>query len=159
LAPAPFNQQPLAYQQQPPQYPPAPQAPFMQQPLAPMAPMSPAMPPPMNAYQNDEPGNEAGLQAGFTGNQPDLEGGLSDAALAKALQNENQPLAFQNGNLPPSDERNFFQPPPAANEQQQEQLPPPPSPQPLADEPASAPPAANPMIAPQPGWDRSATLQ
>ena len=116
----------------------------------PMAPMSAAMPPPMAAYQNDEPGDEAGLQAGFTGNQPDLETGLNDAALAKALQTENQPLAFQNENPPPADQSNFFQPPPpSANDQQQ----------PLADEPASEPAAAAPMIAPQPGWDRSSTVQ
>lgn len=138
-----FNQQPLAYQQQ--QYPQAPQAPFM--PQQPMAPFLPAVPP-IGAYQNDEAGNEAALPTGFTGNQPDLETGLNDATLAKALQNENQPLAFQNDNPPPSDQSNFFQPPaPEANEQQQ----------PLADVPASTPPAASPMIAPQHRWDRSTT--
>lgn len=131
-------QQPLAYQQQPQ----APQVPFFQQP---MAPVPPAMPP-MAAFQNDELGNEAGLQTGLAGTQPG-ETGLSDASLMNAFQNENQPLAFQNDNSPPTDQQNFFQPPPAEEQQQ-----------PLADAPANESPAANPMIAPQPRWDRSATL-
>ena len=106
--------------------------------------------PPMGAYQNDEPTNEAGLPTGFTGNEPDLENGLSDAALAKALQSENQQMAFQNDLPPPGDQSNFFQAPPPTNEQQQ---------QPLVDEPASEPPAVSPMAAPQPRWDRRTLLQ
>ena len=113
--------------------------------------MPPTMPP-MGAFQNDELGNEGGLQgglagfqAGLAGNQPGMETGLSDASLMNALQSENQELPFQNDKLPPSDQSNFFQPPPADEQQQ-----------PLADAPASEPPAAPPMIAPQPGWDRSA---
>ena len=115
----------------------------------PMAPIPPAMPP-LGAYQNDEPTNEAGLPAGFTGNQPDSENGLSDAALAKALQSENQPMAFQNDVPPPGDQSNFFQAPQPTNEQQQ---------QPLVDEPAGEPPAVSPMVAPQHSWDRSTLLQ
>ncbi|XP_068702729.1 uncharacterized protein [Montipora foliosa] len=137
LAPSLFNQQ------QPQQYPPANQAPFMQQP---MAPFPPAMPP-MTAYQNDELADAADFQTGFTGDRTGLDTGLSDASLNKALVNENQPLAYQNDNTPPTDENNFLQPPIAENDQ------------PLLNEPASEPSAASPMIAPQPAWDRSGTLQ
>ena len=149
FAPSLYNQQPLAYQPQPQQYPQAPQASFM--PQQPMAPLPPPMPPmsPLSAYQNDQPGGEANAPAGFTGNQPDLETGVNDAPLAKALQNENQPLAFQNDFPLPGDQSNFLPPPPEAREQQQ----------PLVNEQAIAPPAANPMIAPQPRWDRSTSLQ
>lgn len=153
LAPSLLNQQPLAYQPQPQQqpypqpYPQANQVPFLQQPMAPVPPPMP----PMGAYQNDEPADEAGLQAGFTGNQPDLETGLSDANLAKALQNENQPLASQNDNPPPSDQNNFLQASPAENEPQQQPF--------FTDAQASETPADNPMIVPQPTWDRSSTLQ
>ena len=101
----------------------------------------------MGAFQNDELGNEAGLLPGLTGNQPGMETGLSDASLMNAFQNENQGLSLQNDKLPPSDQSNFF-PPPLADDQQQ----------PLADAPASEPPAANPMISPQPGWERSSTV-
>jgi len=118
-----------------------------------MAPMPPVMPPaippampPMGAFQNDELGNEAGLLPGLAGNQPG-ETGLNDASLMDAFQNENQEQPFQNDKLPPSDQSNFF-PPLPADEQQQ----------PLADAPVSEPPAANPMIAPQPGWERSSTV-
>lgn len=142
----PMAQQPLAYQPQPH----APQAPFLQPPMAPMPPvMPPAIPPampPMGAFQNDELGNEAGLLPGLAGNQPG-ETGLNDASLMDAFQNENQEQPFQNDKLPPSDQSNFF-PPLPADEQQQ----------PLADAPVSEPPAANPMIAPQPGWERSSTV-
>lgn len=144
---SPMAQQPLAYQPRPQ----APQASFMQPPMAPMtAAMPPAMPPgmpPMGAFQNDELGNEAGLLPGLAGNQPGMETGLSDASLINALQNENQGPGLQNDKLPPSEQSNFF-PPPLAYEQQQ----------PLADAPASEPPAANPVIAPQPGWERSSRV-
>ncbi|XP_078370162.1 uncharacterized protein LOC144653898 isoform X2 [Oculina patagonica] len=140
-------QQPLAYQQQPQ----APPAPFMQPPMAPMGSMPPAMPP-MGAFQNDELGNEAGLQTGLAGSPPGMETGLSDASLMNAFQNENQDLAFQNDKLPPSDQSNFFQPPPAEEQQQQQQQPP------SADAPGGEPPAI-PMFAPQPGWDRSSRVQ
>lgn len=137
-------QQPLAYQPQLQ----APQTPFLQPPMALMPPAIPPAMPPMGAFQNDELGNEGGLQPGLAGNQPGMETGLSDASLMNAFQNENQGLAFQNDKLPPSDQSNFF-PPPPADEQQQ----------PLADAPATEPPAANPVIAPQPGWERSSTVQ
>lgn len=149
FAPSPYNQQPLAYQPQPQQYPQAPQASFMpQQSMAPLPlPMFPVTP--VSAYQNDEPGSKANAPAGFTGNQPDLETGVDDAPLAKALQNENQPLAFQNDSPIPSDQSNFLPPPPGASEKQQ----------PLVNEPAIARPVANPMMALQPRWDRSISLQ
>lgn len=118
--------------------------------MAPMGPMPPVMPP-MGAFQNDELGNEAGLQTGLAGSQPGMETGLSDASLMNAFQNENQDLAFQNDKLPPSDQSNFIQPPPADEQQQQQQ--------PLADAPASEPPAVPLMFAPQPGWDRSSKVQ
>ena len=101
----------------------------------------------MGAFQNDELDHEAGLLPGLAGNQPGMETGLSDASLMNAFQNENQELALQSDKLPPSDQSNFF-PQPPADEQQQ----------PLADAPASEPPADNPMIAPQPGWERSSTV-
>ena len=103
--------------------------------------------PPMTAYQNDELADAADFQTGFTGDRTGLDTGLSDASLNKALVNENQPLAYQNDNTPPTDENNFLQPPIAENDQ------------PLLNEPASEPSAASPMIAPQPAWDRSETLQ
>lgn len=131
LAPSLFNQQPLAYQQQPQQYPQVNQAPFMQQP---MGPISPAMPP-MTGYQNDELPNGAA----FIGNQPDLETtGLSDASLNKALENENQPFSFRNDNPPPADESSFLQAPTTGNDQS---------------------PVASPLMASQPAWDRSTTPQ
>jgi len=143
----PVAQQPLAYQPQPQ----APPATFMQPPMAPMpAAMPLAIPPgmpPMGAFQNDELGNEAGSLPGLTGNHG-METGLSDASLMNAFQNENQWSGLLNDKLPPSEQSNFV-PPPLTDEQQQ----------PLADVPASEPPAANPMIAPQPGWERSSTVQ
>ena len=141
-------QQPLAYQPQPQ----APQTPFMQPPMAPMQPamppaIPPVMPPPMGAFQNDQLGNEAGLIPSLGGNQPGMETGLSDASLMNAFQNESQEPELQNDKLPSSEQSNFF-PPPPADEQQ-----------PLADAPASGPPAVNPVIAPHPGWERSSTVQ
>lgn len=138
-------QQPLAYQPQP-------QATFMQPPMAPMQPATPpaippVMPSPMGAFQNDELGNEAGLLPSLGGNQANMETGLSDASLMNAFKNESQGPGLQNDKLPPSEQSNFF-PPPPADEQP-----------PLADAPASEPPAANPVIAPQSGWERSSTVQ
>lgn len=134
----PMFQQPSPYQQQP-------QAPFYPQP---MAPFPPAVPP-MAAFQNDELGSEAAPQTNFGGTQPSAETGLNDASLVNAFQNENQPLAFQNDNPPSTDQNDFLQPPPTEEQQQ-----------PLADVPESVnPPQATPMIAPQPGWGRSKTLQ
>lgn len=138
-------QQPLAYQPQP-------QATFMQPPMAPMQPATPpaippVMPSPMGAFQNDELGNEAGLLPSLGGNQPNMETGLSDASLMNAFENESQGPGLQSDKLPPSEQSNFF-PPPPADEQP-----------PLADAPASEPPAANPVIAPQSGWERSSTVQ
>ncbi|XP_029199022.2 uncharacterized protein LOC114963916 [Acropora millepora] len=131
LAPSLFNQQPLAYQQQPQQYPQVNQAPVIQQP---MGPISPAMPP-MTGYQNDELPNAAA----FTGNQPDLETtGLSDASLNKALENENQPFSSRNDYPPPVDESSFLQAPTTGNDQS---------------------PVASPLMASQPAWDRSTTPQ
>lgn len=103
----------------------------------------------MAAFQNDELGSEAAQQTNFGGTQPSAETGLNDASLVNAFQNENQPLAFQNDNPPPTDQNDFLQPPPTEEQQQ-----------PLADVSESVnPPQATPMIAPQPGWGRSKTLQ
>ena len=100
------------------------------------------------SFQNDELGNEAGSLPSLAGNQPGMATGLSDASLMNAFQNENQWSGLLNDKLPPSEQSNFF-PPPLADEQQQ----------PLADVPAREHPAANPVIAPQPGWERSSTVQ
>ena len=99
-------------------------------------------PQPMAGFQNDDPEAKGTMQGALAGDQSNLETDLNDAA----LQNDNQPLTFQNENPPTREDANFFQPP--ADGQQ-----------PVDNGLVSQFPADITSSAPQRAWDRSSKFQ